>query len=253
MFDADAAGYRKYKYSPEVSRLDWHSFESRRLRVAGLLPAHAGRALDLGCGSGTYLPLLASRCERLVAMDFSPAMLVEARKACGDLAACTYVVGDAMSVPLGDEEFDLVNCIGVIEYLPEAERCLSEIRRVLRPGGTAVVSVPNARSLWRLAECCYGPVLRRLRRLTGRRADQQGMDSFPRTLYTRRRIVGLVASAGLEVDRVRFYNYRLPLVGVWPALSLAVSRWLERCAPQWVAGWLGGGIVVRATKSAVSG
>ena len=59
IFDADAAEYRKYKYSAEVSALDWHSFESRRLCVASLLPAHVERTLDLGCGSGTYLPLLA--------------------------------------------------------------------------------------------------------------------------------------------------------------------------------------------------
>lgn len=245
IFDADAAGYRKYKYSAEVSALDWHSFESRRLCVSRLLPQHVRRTLDLGCGSGTYLPLLAGRSDELVAMDFSPAMLQEARKACPGLA-CTYLEGDAMAPPIEDASFDLVNCIGVLEYLPRPEACLGEIRRVLRDGGTAVLSVPNAHSLWRLSERCYGPVVRRLRRLLGRQRDEQKMDSFPRGLYTTPSIRRLIESAGLRLDRVRYYNYRLPLVGgVWPGLSLALSRGLERIAPPFVAAWLGGGIVVR--------
>lgn len=248
LFDADAAGYRKYKYSTEVSPLDWHSFESRRLCVSRLWPQHVRRTLDLGCGSGPYLPLLAGRSDELVAMDFSPAMLEEARKACPDIP-CTYVEGDAMAPGGEDGSFDLVNCIGVLEYLPRPEDCLAGIRRLLGEGGTAVVSVPNAHSLWRLSERCYGPILRRLRRLTGRRRDEQKMDSFPRRLYTPRSIRRTVESAGLRVDRVAYYNYRLPLVGgVWPGLSLALSRCLERTAPPPVAAWLGGGIALRIRK-----
>lgn len=247
IFDADAAGYRKYKYSAEVSALDWHSFESRRLCVASLLPEHVGRTLDLGCGSGTYLPLLAARSHELVAVDFSPAMLAEARKACEGIV-CTYLEGDAMAPPVESASVDLVNCIGVLEYLPQPERCLAEIRRVLREGGTAVLSVPNAHSLWRLAERCYGPIVRRVRRVLGRQRDEQKMDSFPRRLYTTRSLRRLVASAGLRVDAVRYYNCRLPLVGVWPSLSLALSRALERVAPGPIAAWLGGGIVVRMVK-----
>jgi ubiquinone/menaquinone biosynthesis C-methylase UbiE len=251
-FDADAVGYRRYKYSPEVSPLDWHSFESRRLCVAEMLPTHAGSALDLGCGSGTYLPLLAGRADEVVAVDFSPVMLVEARKACAGLAV-TYVEGDATSVPLPDSSFDVVICIGVLEYLPDTLRGLREIGRLLRPGGSAVVSVPNARSAWRLAERVHGPVMRRLRRLIGRRRDEQKMDSFPRRLFTVNELRQLFDAAGLAIARVGFYNHRLPLIGTLsPSLSLHASRWLERGASPWLAKWLGGGIVVAVTRPAVA-
>jgi ubiquinone/menaquinone biosynthesis C-methylase UbiE len=251
-FDADAAGYRRYKYSREVSPLDWHSFESRRLCVAEMLPRHAGCALDLGCGSGTYLPLLATRADTVVAVDFSPAMLAEARDACAYLAV-TYIEGDATSVPLPAASFDLVICIGVLEYLPDALDGLREIARLLRPGGSAVVSVPNARSAWRLSERVHGPVMRRLRRLIGLRRDEQKMDSFPRRLFTVNELQPLVDAAGLAIARVGFYNHRLPLIGALsPSLSLQVSRRLERVAPAWLAKWLGGGIVVVVTRPAVT-
>lgn len=252
IFDADAAAYRKYKYSGDVSRLDWHSFESRRQCVARLLPERAATVLDLGCGSGTYLPLLASRCDRLLAQDFSGAMIDEARKACADLA-CMYMIGDAAAIPLEADSVDLVNCIGVLEYLPAPGRCLAEVCRVLRPGGALVVSVPNARSLWRLAERCTGPVLRRLRRVLGRRRDEQKMDSFPRTLYTERGIRRLLGEAGLAVEAARYYNHRLPLVGaIWKGLSIALSRLSERRSPAWLARLLGGGVVLRAAKPMVT-
>jgi ubiquinone/menaquinone biosynthesis C-methylase UbiE len=253
IFDADAAEYRKYKYSNDVCRLDWHSFESRRQCVARLLPEEASTVLDLGCGSGTYLPLLASRCDRLLAQDFSPAMIDEARKACADLA-CTYMVGDAAAIPLEADSVDLVNCIGVLEYLPEPGRCLAEVCRVLRLDGVLVVSVPNARSLWRLAERCYGPLLRRLRSLLGRRRDEQKMDSFPRTLYTEHGIRRLLGEAGLTVEAARYYNHRLPFVGaIWGGLSIALSRCSERRSPAWLARRLGGGVVLSAAKFAATG
>jgi hypothetical protein len=100
-----------------------------------------------------------------------------------------------------------------------------------------------------LSERGYGPIVRRVRRLLRRQRDEQKMDSFPRRLYTARSIRRLVASSGLRVDQMRYYNCRLPLVGgIWPGLSLALSRGLERIVPSFVAAWLGGGIVVRVVK-----
>jgi ubiquinone/menaquinone biosynthesis C-methylase UbiE len=55
-----------------------------------------------------------------------------------------FRVGDVEHIPFDDNTFDAVVCLRVIEYLANDEQALSEIRRVLKPGGSAVVATPSA-------------------------------------------------------------------------------------------------------------
>src|SRR5260370_25436688 len=64
-----------------------------------------------------------------------------ARARCG---SNRFRVGDMERLPFPDDTFDAVVCLGVIEYLAADDRALREIWRVLRPGGTAVISTPSA-------------------------------------------------------------------------------------------------------------
>jgi SAM-dependent methyltransferase len=247
VFDADAAGYHEYKYGQRQAPLHWYSFESRRRRIVELLPERIERAVDLGTGSGAYLEELASRAGLLVALDFSMAMLREARES--NPSCRHFVQADALALPIPDASVDLVNCIGVIEYLPEAPRCLAEIARVLRPGGVALVSVPGAHSLWRMTERVTGPFLRRARRLMGRSREGLGMDSLPRTLYTPGSFRRLAEGAGLEIDRVAWHNYRLPFVGALsPRLTMAMAERMERIRWGGAGQWLSGGMVIRCRR-----
>jgi SAM-dependent methyltransferase len=58
-------------------------------------------------------------------------------------------VGDIEQIPFQDSAFDGVVCVGVLEYLEVDTNALREIGRVLKPGGTAVLSTPNAACPWR--------------------------------------------------------------------------------------------------------
>lgn len=107
--------------------------------------AGLGRVLDVGCGDGSASGgWLAGRCENYVGVDVSPAAVQAARAR--DLDA--RVIDDAGALPFEDESFDGALCTEVLEHLFDPLGALEEIRRVLRPGAKAVMTVPNV-AHWR--------------------------------------------------------------------------------------------------------
>lgn len=108
--------------------------------LALALPA-AGTALDLACGPGVKAPLLAEACgpaTRLVGLDRDAGALRAARAA-GAYAGC--VAGDAAALPLRDGCCAAAFCIAALGLFDDRPAALRELRRVLRPGGTALVVV----------------------------------------------------------------------------------------------------------------
>lgn len=110
----------------------------RRAAAATGLRA-GGRALDVACGSGRLsleLMRLAGPAGEVVGLDFSAAMLGVAR---GAAPGPRYVQGDALRLPFADGEFDAVTIAFGLRNLADPGLGLAEMRRVLRPGGRAVV------------------------------------------------------------------------------------------------------------------
>jgi len=95
--------------------------------------------LDLGCGTGRHSLWLASRGAAVTAVDFSEGMLAEARRKPG-AESIRFVVHDLHTPLPFAPEFDLVVSGLVLEHLRELDGFFAEMRRVLRPGGRAVVS-----------------------------------------------------------------------------------------------------------------
>jgi len=107
----------------------------------GLLNPDA-RALELGCGAGTYVRLLAKRGHPVIGLDYSLPSLRRAIAA--DLPQVgKYVAGDASCVPFHDRSFGAVACIGVLQALERPVTALGEIARILEPGGVAVIETLN--------------------------------------------------------------------------------------------------------------
>ena len=111
----------------------------------------AGRVLDVGAGTGEILARLAERftLASFVGVDLEEAHLERARSRLlgfGDRVRMQH--GDALALPFGDSEFDLVISRHLLQAVPDAGRALSEMSRVLRPGGLVHVISEDYGMLW---------------------------------------------------------------------------------------------------------
>jgi SAM-dependent methyltransferase len=104
-----------------------------------------GDVLDLGCGDGRLTAELRA-AHSLVCADASGIALERARRRLGDGATIVPVEPDAR-LPFEDTAFDLVLCAETIEHVRDVQLLVSEVRRVLRPGGTFAVTTP-AHTRW---------------------------------------------------------------------------------------------------------
>ncbi|MGC8669261.1 MAG: class I SAM-dependent methyltransferase [Chthonomonadales bacterium] len=107
-------------------------------------PAHGRLAiLDVGCGTGAMSQKLAS-FGTVVSADFSPLALAFSRRR----GITRLVASDAVRLPFRDACFDVVIAMDLLEHVEDDQAALCEIRRVLKPGGKLISTVPAYQSLW---------------------------------------------------------------------------------------------------------
>lgn len=100
--------------------------------------------LEIGCGYGAYIPLLANYAKILVEMDIDEQYLnITKSKYEKYYPNVKFIVGDAHKLPFEDNTFDVVILIEVFKHLENPKQVLSEISRVLKPNGTLIFTVPN--------------------------------------------------------------------------------------------------------------
>jgi ubiquinone/menaquinone biosynthesis C-methylase UbiE len=103
------------------------------------------KLLDAGCGTGWFSARAAQRGAVVTSMDVGERLLAQVAKKCDS----ERVVGDVLALPFPDAHFEVVVCTEVIEHTVDPLRAIAELTRVLRPGGTLVVTVPNR--VWHFA------------------------------------------------------------------------------------------------------
>ena len=172
-----------------------------------------GALLDVGCATGSFLMLAQERGFRDVrGIDVSaPAVAFANEKLGADVA----ISGDFTAQPFGAESFDVVTLWATLEHVPDPEAFVREAHRVLKPGGTLCVSVPNRDSL--------------AMRLLGAKYHMVGLEHV--NYFTRRGLGRLLERCGLRplrettrgfnpVSFARDYTGRHLLDAEWGAANL---------------------------------
>lgn len=175
-WDAQASSYDR-----RTRWLEDRWFASRRRWVCDR--AH-GATLEVGVGTGANIPCYPPDVT-LTATDSSPAMLAETRaRAAAEGRHVTLVEADAHALPFGDATFDTVVGTFVLCCVADERAVLTEMRRVLRPGGDLLLAEHVVSTSWplRVAQ-------RALERVTSRRQGE----------HFTRRPRALVEEAGLHV------------------------------------------------------
>ena len=130
---------------PSLRNPNWLILRRRRqIFEAGLesLPLNSLCVLDIGGKLQPFRPLLNARTKNYIAIDLRKSPLVQ-------------VEGKAEELPFRDGQFDVVICTQVLEYLPNPQKAIDEVNRVLREAGVLFLSVPsvflrdNEKECWR--------------------------------------------------------------------------------------------------------
>ncbi len=137
------------------------------------------RILDIGCGTGANLEML-SQFGAAEGVDVSS----DALEFCRQRGLQNVRQGEAEHLPYDERSFDLVTALDVVEHLDDDVAGLKEMRRVLRPGGYALMFVPAFMFLWGV----------------------QDDISHHRRRYTRATLQQAVRTAGFEIERFTFAN-----------------------------------------------
>ena len=134
--ERDAAEYTR--------RLLWEKMEMVRLHLK-----RSELLVDLCCATGTHLLELAGHVDRALGLDFSEPFIEKAKQEAetAGLDHIDFELGDAKDLPLADGSVGTLYSFSSLYVIPGVEEVVSEIARVLQPGGRCILDMGNARSL----------------------------------------------------------------------------------------------------------
>jgi SAM-dependent methyltransferase len=202
-------------------------------------PPRPGAALlDLGCADGAFTLRLAARVQggqaaRVCGVEFRPDLAEAAERRGVEVTRANIAEG----LPFPDDSFDVIHSNQVIEHLAETDRFLREIRRVLKPGGYALVSTNNLSSLHNVVSLLLG-----WQPMPSHVSDEvvglgNPMNPF-QELKGERGFMHLRLFTGRALaDLARFHGFKVELAraaGFYP-LPPVLARVAARIAPVWGA------------------
>ncbi|MEH0842158.1 class I SAM-dependent methyltransferase [Micromonospora sp. CPCC 205711] len=156
-----------------------------RLAAGGVRPSEA---LDIGAAGGGNTRVLRAHGWRPLALEYSVEGAGVARERGLDV-----IRADARRLPVRSARLGLVVAFDILEHFDEDHLAAAEIRRTLRPGGTALIAVPADMALWSAHDVAVGHVRR----------------------YDRESLRAVIEKAGLVVDELWSWNVLLRPVAAW--------------------------------------
>lgn len=196
------------------------------------LPQELGRVLDIGCAAGSEISSLRTKNFGVVAVDFSPGMLERAQRRFNDDPNVAFCQADAERLPFPAESFDHVVCLGLLEYLPTYDVAISEIYRVLRSGGLAVLTIPTRMSVFMIGKqimsITIAPLWRALKRnLRSQPVATAKIPSHSRNLCVPWRFRRLLQKYRLRPEIDGYSAYTIYPLHRFPGLHIRVASVLQ--------------------------
>lgn len=231
-----------------------HGFVVQKDIVLGMFDKDGGKVLDIGCGPAVMADDLLKRGCTFWGIDVSEKMisLARARMESHRLKSrAHFSVGDIENLEFPDDFFDAVLCMGVLEYLSDDSPAIEQMSRVLRPGGTLIVTTPSEICVYQAVGRLIGLASGIRRRLRGRRPE-------PITGYTRTPCIPRELDRKLMQSGIRKVESASCNAVLWPGTRLlpnfppALTRKLEGLCRFRALGWLGTQYIVKGEKRGAS-
>lgn len=186
-----------------TARRDWISEKIRTCSGPGR------KALEIGPGSGLYLPLLADCFSEVVAVDRDPEYLRHLEPL-ADSRGVVLVTQDICDNALPARSFDFILCSEVIEHIPDSARAIRAMHRLLKPGGVLVLSTPQKFSTLELAaKIAFLPgIISLVRIIYGEAILETGHIN----LQTRKQVIQMLSQAGFRVRERHLLGFYLPFI-----------------------------------------
>ena len=145
---SDYNGYDyKKKFWEDVDRE--YEDQADRMAIRKLLPKRMEKFADIGGGYGRLAGEYLKRARKVYLFDYSKSELAQAKEVYGDKIITK--AGDIYELPFKENELDGLMMIRVTHHLDDLKKAISELYRVLKPGGVAVIEVANKRTLPKIA------------------------------------------------------------------------------------------------------
>jgi len=206
------------------ARLNWITAQ-----IAALAPSTTSdAAVEVGPGSGVYLPHLLKHFARVSATDIEDAYLDHTRKRLGGEPRLSLQADDITDSRLPAGTFDFVLCSEVIEHIPppRAADAIRGMACLLRPGGVLMLSTPQPWSP--LEVSCKAALKRPLIWLARAVYREPVLPTGHINLMPVGRVQSYLREAGLSEENTHFTGLYLPLLAEFlPRPTLALARWLE--------------------------
>lgn len=235
MKQADLLALQETLYSSRNPTRQW-LHNSRREWISAAIRKHCtrdSRGLEIGPGSGIYIPVLKSVCREVYVADCERAYLSSIEKRYVGDSGVNIVVDDITQSQLPSNHFDLVLCTEVVEHIADSRRAFQQIARILKPGGILVLSTPQRYSLLEMtARLALSPWLIWLTRLVYR---EPVLEMGHINLMTVGTVRAQLSAANLRVIEEYRAGLYIPVVAEF--LGNAGQRWASRLEPRVRESW----------------
>lgn len=203
---------------------------TRRDWVIGILEKHVHkrnqRALEVGFGSGVYLPTLAKLFDEVIVSDVENTFIKHASKFTEAFPNISLIIDNIADSKLPETSFDLILCSEVVEHIENSASAFTKMHRLLKSGGILILTTPQRYSLLELiAKIVFMPGVINLVRIIYR---EPILEMGHINLMTRKQVVMQLKEAGFRIREHYKTGMYIPFVAEFMGQSgQRLEQWFE--------------------------